>query len=116
MSGSYQEAIKRQYERELARLSDDLKWMLADARGRRILSWIVERGGLRAQTAPDAHHEFVSGRRSLAVEIVDTCSGISIEDVGRMHAEYYSDVTENKKVMHLALQNHGKDNTGDDNQ
>lgn len=69
---------------------DDLKWLMSDKRGRRIMAWLLNKTGMLAiDFQPDALlTAFKEGRRSLGVEVTRDLVEHTLDEYNRMTKEY----------------------------
>lgn len=68
--------------------ADDLLWLMSDARGRRIVANIMQRGAYgRDVFSGNSHGNFNQGRQSLASELVQEIRMIAFNDFQRMERE-----------------------------
>lgn len=68
--------------------TEDLVWLMSDARGRRIMTNIMQRGAYgRDVFSGNSHGNFNQGRQSLATELVQEIRMIAFSDFQRMERE-----------------------------
>lgn len=85
MTSRRQKAREKQAEQQWA---SDIRWLMADARGRRIVAWLLEHGHYgKCVFEGNSFGNFKQGRQSLAIQLANECRVLALPDFHRMEAE-----------------------------
>jgi hypothetical protein len=79
---------EQRLKRQQKQWAEDLTWMMADVRGRRVIANIMQRGGYgRDVFTGNSQGNYLQGRQSLATEFVHEIRMIAFNDFQRMERE-----------------------------
>lgn len=96
-----QERNEKERQQEKARRDDDMRWILSNVKGRRILGYLLNfTGTLRPSYSPkDAHQTaYNEGRRSVGLEFASLIEEANPKALGQMQDDILTEIGKKRKA------------------
>jgi hypothetical protein len=85
-----QKAREKRAEQQWA---NDIRWLMGDERGRRIVAWLLEQGHFnKCVFTGNSSGNFMQGQQALAIQIANECRVLALKDFHRMEVESLASV------------------------
>lgn len=80
-----QEAREKRARQQWA---NDIRWLMANEQGRRIVAWLLDRGHYgKSVFSGNSHGNYMQGQQALAIELANECRVVALTDFHRMEVE-----------------------------